>query len=1147
MKQKSRKEVGENNKFAYIQQTVQGQIVTEEDLSKALLNIKDDKIEIKKNGGGLWKPKVTDNDAKVLAIIQQQTEPLCNPFDSASVFFNDAVDMHVVGNEENICNRNDTASTTCLPTQELIQVSTLNPLSDRGDRARRSAGSQAMSDVWSASSNTLAALIARRATNVGRQTTSLPCTQHCFAGFLELLEEGDSASTSGVLTAAAGRPGTDGDEREAAPSPVKTRSTAKRAEKEQQTSAEVPSATATSSGAISLDVSTIVQRVVVQVENHAGGGSVGRKSSSFLGGVFRRIKSKVKLSSNQDTRAQSIREAEDIISVVEDVVKETVSVGDTETGGHRDGLPQLKEWTERKYWVGVGSERKFNVATLTPTAEAATLLAKEQDPGARDGRLNARFPQRVWSYVQDCGVLQIAAVDGATASRCDIRVLALKIKLLDNIRTYGYLFPTGVSWSVPLKTTVPFENAARDLVDGWNFQVLAVTPQVLDVYVREGAVCSLPVGGLRWGLADPDMALVSLDYTQGLTPVLWALQIVNSLPYPLLSRTEWFATNDHLSPDELKVTSFLRNEGFVSICSPVTKIVLLVSAPQKRVRIGGFDLPVVGVTRNGEVPPLVPADARNLVVGCLDCLMAHPVSLTDLFNRWAVARVSSQTVDWAEIDTYVSILTNRFVRQEEVDVRARGDRRTAWLPPAFRSARFGTQMLPPARHYDGEDEFDAGNAATALDQVVTDRLTSDDYPILTVGQWTNYAELATGLGWATVDQPAFNRASGRMGDSLPIDNVERAAFIRRAFEEYKAAACCADEILSPNAVGNLGPFWSVLVTDTGSGNGDTAEEIGYDLVNSAPSEAGLSWLVNTFEIPGIGLTGKRTPAGLWLSDHCSGLSAFKLAGTEEFNQMTGMGDWWVNDYFIQPISQQEDAPQVERGLMRLDLLDVAERDVLFAICPDGRVAPDFSYRIDTSIFQTLAVERGWSGLLPPPATLVGDPRPFGWGAQWLETTQTLPPIVYKTPVHASVYKGSGAQAIYKKFGLGKPVGRRKRGEDKGKEEGGDPEGGAGKPGDKDGKGKDFGDRPDEQPTAGPQQKAAPSAKTDAVPTAPAKPSGKAGAPTGKEATAPAAAEAVSGTQKPPPGGSGTGPAPKTGTTQEAADRNLDHRKPEDTA
>ncbi|KAL4706748.1 hypothetical protein ACJJTC_014503 [Scirpophaga incertulas] len=181
----------------------------------------------------------------------------------------------------------------------------------------------------------------------------------------------------------------------------------------------------------------------------------------------------------------------------------------------------------------------------------------------------------------------------------------------------------------------------------------------------------------------------------------------------------------------------------------------------------------------------------------------------------------------------------------------------------------GLTCCPPARHFEGEEEFDAGNAATSLDQIVTDRLTSDDYPVISVGQWTNFAELAHGFG--------------------------------RAFEEYKAAACCADEILAPNSVGNLGPFWSVLVSDTGSGEGDTAEEVGYDLLNTAPAEAGLSWLVNTFEVPAICLTGKRTPAGLGSASTAQGYPPFKLSGTDEFNQLTGMGDWWMNDYFAQPI------------------------------------------------------------------------------------------------------------------------------------------------------------------------------------------------------------------------------------------------------
>ncbi|KAL4706436.1 hypothetical protein ACJJTC_010919 [Scirpophaga incertulas] len=258
-------------------------------------------------------------------------------------------------------------------------------------------------------------------------------------------------------------------------------------------------------------------------------------------------------------------------------------------------------------------------------------------------------------------------------------------------------------------------------------------------------------------------------------------------------------------------------------------------------------------------------------------------------------------------------------------------------------------------------------------------------------------------------------------------------------------------------VGNIGSFWSVLVTDTGDAAGDTVEEV-----------------------------------GCWWGG-CSGASAFKLSGSDEFMQMTGMGEWWGNDYFLQPIVQQADALE-ERALMRLDLLDVGEHDVLYAICPDGRIAPDFSYRVDTSIFQTLAVERGWV-------------------AQWLETTQTLPPIVYKTPVHAPVYKGSGAQAIYKKYGLGKAVGRRKP--STAPRDGATALGFEEGEGDTAGKAKDFTTASGKQPTPeATKEKAAPSAaKTDGGAAA-VKPPVKSGPPDankGKTSSAP--------TQKPELGAS----------------------------
>ncbi|KAJ8718454.1 hypothetical protein PYW08_002691 [Mythimna loreyi] len=123
MKQKSRKDVGESNKLAYIN-AEQNRMVTEDDVARAIRNIKEDKVEMNKTGGGFWKPKMTDNDAKVLAIIQDQVEPLYNPYDSASSFFKEPAffTAETDVNINSIIPIPGSASTSCPPPQEIIVI-----------------------------------------------------------------------------------------------------------------------------------------------------------------------------------------------------------------------------------------------------------------------------------------------------------------------------------------------------------------------------------------------------------------------------------------------------------------------------------------------------------------------------------------------------------------------------------------------------------------------------------------------------------------------------------------------------------------------------------------------------------------------------------------------------------------------------------------------------------------------------------------------------------------------------------------------------------------------------------------------------------------------------------------------------------------
>ncbi|CAG4969515.1 unnamed protein product [Colias eurytheme] len=91
MKQKARKNIGESNKTEYINRIPLE--LSEEDLSRALKNLREDKVQMNKTGGGCYKPKTTDSESKILAIIQDQVEPLCNPFDSGALYFKDSSNL----------------------------------------------------------------------------------------------------------------------------------------------------------------------------------------------------------------------------------------------------------------------------------------------------------------------------------------------------------------------------------------------------------------------------------------------------------------------------------------------------------------------------------------------------------------------------------------------------------------------------------------------------------------------------------------------------------------------------------------------------------------------------------------------------------------------------------------------------------------------------------------------------------------------------------------------------------------------------------------------------------------------------------------------------------------------------------------------
>lgn len=126
---------------------------------------------------------------------------------------------------------------------------------------------------------------------------------------------------------------------------------------------------------------------------------------------------------------------------------------------------------------------------------------------------------------------------------------------------------------------------------------------------------------------------------------MWALQVVNALPYPLASRTEWFVTSDYRGRGSINVEGLVRNKALVVIPSDVRRLVLVLPQGMRRASIGGHPIQIQGIGDRGEMPDLVGHDARDLIVESLRLLLTHSGSLTTLLDVWASERVSGGKVD----------------------------------------------------------------------------------------------------------------------------------------------------------------------------------------------------------------------------------------------------------------------------------------------------------------------------------------------------------------------------------------------------------------------------------------------------------------------------------------------------------------------
>lgn len=696
-------------------------------------------------------------------------------------------------------------------------------------------------------------------------------------------------------------------------------------------------------------------------------------------------------------------------------------------------------------WIGVGVSPALSRGYLQRTSFGMELEVGVTDPTSRDGRINCAYPKAIWAYVTNAAAIQVAGTQAAGTTYCDLKPLLVKVLLYDRMRQLGPIFPTGTEWGVPQRGAIPREFVYTDKELVWRdrFRHVIITPDVLNSMLVEdhGLVVGRGTAKERWMLSSPDVNLVVLDVMTQDNSVLHALQFVVSLPYPLEWALESFMVSAPDNPLQYDLCTFIRTEGLVTVPNLVKNTIFVVTAQRSTVILGGILQPVHSTDAKGNIPDIEPVDSYDTICGCLGLMNNCSLSLAEVFMEWVKSRCAIPDVNWAEIDTHLNVLCNRFVPQPEVIIGSDYTKKTVWLPPAYISKDFNNDTLPPSTSASSDDDYYASYAVTALGQCYSDLPSAETFPSLQVGEWNIPSELVTGFGlgkFVDSEKTPPNTLKNRARVN-PIDGLRRGLFMRRGIEEFQRVAGLADQVVAPQAGGLEPSRWSSIVYGTADNSeGDCVRLVAQDLTQLQGS-ATYRWDVNLANGVGGTSTGLRTPASMWLTP-LSGNQPCTLLGANGYTLQTNVGAMWYENSLAQTGVDLEDAPLLEAALFRLDLLRARKGMITFNTRPDNMECPDFNHRVESAVFNVMYILGGYSGPITPMYNMERLPPPDGWGVpimirDWLvdtlrtivlqqtafspvENGQITDLIIQRTPPSASLFIGTGAKYINKTFGFG---------------------------------------------------------------------------------------------------------------------------------
>lgn len=260
-------------------------------------------------------------------------------------------------------------------------------------------------------------------------------------------------------------------------------------------------------------------------------------------------------------------------------------------------------------------------------------------------------------------------------------------------------------------------------------------------------------------------------------------------------------------------------------------------------------------------------------------------------------------------------------------------------------------------------DFGGSRAVTSLDHRFVSQLRARRYPSISIGHWSNTAELAVGLGVGIYNVHNVERAeevkARLMGGG--IDHMLCGQFLRKGFEQFKRAAGLAEIIAFPRQHVQFQRYWpsviGSLTTQAGTNVAWFAREMITKLVK-------WSWNVND-AAPGDGatLTGMRTVSSMWRTNTNTEWGNFNLRNARG----NGEGGWylkdgrenvWSSNYWIQ-LGDGHDDPLLDTGLFRLNL-QTQNWGITYEMHPTFQRLNGYVWVVDTTKGSRLASVIGWA-------------------------------------------------------------------------------------------------------------------------------------------------------------------------------------------